>query len=160
MRLARGCALSSAACVAGDRLAAVFVRFPLPAAFVAAGFAVVPPGALGVAGFRFLDLLDWDLDGAFLLLFSIRRDMRIARLSATLWRGALQEYERSTQAKPSALTTSTFPRSGPRVRIHSPAPRFAYQISLNGRTSTSNDHADFGCVARWYTVSAISLGLK
>ena len=58
MRLARGCALSPAACVAGDRLAAVFVRFALPAAFVAAGFAVVLADALGVAGFRFVDLLD------------------------------------------------------------------------------------------------------
>ena len=58
MRLARGCALSSAACVADDRLAAVLVRFPLSVAFVAAGFAVVPPGALGVAVFRFVDLLD------------------------------------------------------------------------------------------------------
>lgn len=38
--------------------------------------------------------------------------------------------------------------------------RSSYQVSLKGRTSTSNDHADLGCVARWYTVSAISLGLK
>ena len=44
--------------MADDRLAAVLVRFPLPVAFVAAGFAVVPPGALGVAVFRFVDLLD------------------------------------------------------------------------------------------------------
>jgi len=86
MRLARGCALSSAACAAGDRLAAVFVRVLLPAAFVAAGFAVVPPGALGVAGFRFLDLLDWDLDAVLVLLVAMGPDMRIARLGATLWR--------------------------------------------------------------------------
>ena len=79
MRLARGCALSSAACVAGDRLAAVFVRFALPAAFVAAG-------ALEVAGFRFVDLLDLDLDAVLVLSSSMGPDMRIATLGATLWR--------------------------------------------------------------------------
>jgi hypothetical protein len=66
-------------------LAAVFVRVPLPAAFVAAGFAVVPPDAVGVAGFRFLDLLDWDLDAVLVLLVSMGSDMRIARLGATFW---------------------------------------------------------------------------
>ena len=75
------------ACVAGDRLAAVFVRFPLAAAFVAARFAVVPPAALVAAGFRFVDLLDWDLDAVLALLVSMGPDMRIARLGATLWRG-------------------------------------------------------------------------
>ena len=68
-------------------MAAAFVRLPLPAAFVAAGFAVVPPGALGVAGFRLVDLLDWDLDAVLVLLVSMEPDMRIARQGATLWRG-------------------------------------------------------------------------
>jgi len=87
MRFARCCALSFAACVAGDRLAAVFVRFPPPAAFVPARFAVVPPGALEVAGFPFVDLLDWDLDAVLVLLVSMVPDMRIARPGASLWCG-------------------------------------------------------------------------
>ena len=36
----------------------------------------------------------------------------------------------------------------------------SYQLSPKGRTSTSNDQADLGCVARWYTVFAMSLGLS
>jgi len=36
--------------------------------------------------------------------------------------------------------------------------RIFYQVSLKGRTSTSNVQADFGCVATWYTVAAMSLG--
>jgi hypothetical protein len=55
-------------------------------AFLAARFAVVPPGALLVAGFRFVDLLDWDLDALLVLLVAMRPDIRIARLGATLWR--------------------------------------------------------------------------
>jgi hypothetical protein len=67
-------------------LAAVFVRLPLTAAFVAVGVAVVPPGALEGAGFRVAAFLDLDLDVVLILFASMRPDMRIARLCANLWR--------------------------------------------------------------------------
>jgi hypothetical protein len=66
-------------------LGAVFVCFPLPAAAVAARFAVVPAIALLVAGFRFVDLLDSEPDAVLVLLVSMGSDMRIARLGATFW---------------------------------------------------------------------------
>ena len=86
MRCARCCALSPAACVEGDRLAAVVVRLALTAAFVGGGVAVVPPCALEGAGFRFAGLLGLDLDVVLVSFASMKPDMRIARPCANLWR--------------------------------------------------------------------------
>ena len=85
MRSARCCALSSAVGLGVDRLAAVFVRFFLLAAGVAARFGVLPANAVLAAAFRFVDLLDSVLDPVLILLVSIRADMPTPMLDATFW---------------------------------------------------------------------------
>ncbi len=86
MRSARCSALSWTLSFGVDRLAAVLVRFFLLAAGVGARFGVLPANAVLAAAFRFVDLLDSDLDAVLILLVSIRADMPTPTLDANFRR--------------------------------------------------------------------------
>jgi len=86
MRSARCCGLSAALSFGVDRFAVVFVRFFLVVAGVGARFGVLPANAVLAAAFRFVDLLDSDLDAVLILLVSIRADMPTPTLGANFRR--------------------------------------------------------------------------
>lgn len=88
MRWARCSSLSTAPCLAGARLAAVFALLVRRTVFASARFDVEPAVAALLAALRFFDRFDWDRGAVLMLLLSIIADMRTATLCATFRRTA------------------------------------------------------------------------